>query len=169
MGISMKRLEKPPYFCPERHTILAAFVFATVLSFLAAAPVSAHPPSSVIPAYDPATGELRVAITHTVPNPDRHYIGNIAVFVNGGLVNDTAYSFQPSPDTFTYIYPVTVQPGDKIAVTAGCNLAGSGSGELTVGSPGSTEPAETPSAGSGILPAGAIAACMILFLVRHRQ
>ncbi len=168
MGISMKRLEKPFDLCPERRTILVAFVFATVLTFLAA-PVSAHPPSSVIPAYDPATGELRVTITHTVPNPDRHYIGNVAVFINGGLVNETAYSFQPSPDIFTYIYPITAQPGDKITVTAGCNLAGSGSNELTVGSPGSTEPAATPSAGSGILPAGAIAACMVLFLVRHGQ
>jgi len=165
----MKRLEKTPDLCPERHAILPAMVLAALLCLLTVVPVSAHPPSSVIPAYDPATGELRVTITHAVPNPDEHYIGNVAVSLNGRRVNDTAYSSQPSPDTFTYIYPVVAQAGDEITVTASCNRAGSGSTKLIVGSSGATGMAATPSAGSGLPPAVAIAACMLLFLVRHKQ
>lgn len=165
----MDRFSRLSILRGARYLLHCALVLAAALSFIAAVPVSAHPPSSVFPVYDSTTGELRVTIAHAVPNPGDHYIGKVEVGVNGHLVNASTYSGQPSPDAFTYTYPVAAQTGDEITVSVTCNLAGSGSGRLTVGSSGTTtEPAATQAAGPSI-PVIPIAACFMLFMVQLRR
>jgi hypothetical protein len=88
-------------------------------------PVSAHPPSDMRISYYELTKDLKVTIIHPVPNPQGHYIQDVMVKINGKVVNDSRYTSQPAPDTFTYTYPIVTVPGDEIEVTASCVLTGS--------------------------------------------
>jgi hypothetical protein len=75
--------------------------------------------------YNDLFKDLQVTITHTVPNPQEHYIKEVSVTINGRIVNDSRYTSQPTQDTFTYTYPIVTVPGDKIEVKATCVLYGS--------------------------------------------
>ena len=134
-------------------------------------PGAANPPSDMSVSYQELSRTLAVTITHPVPNPQSHYIREVLVTINGRTVNDSFYTSQPTPDTFTYSYPVDTKPGDEIAVTATCVLAGSLTRQLyntgtiaTTPPPGAGLPATKASAG----PFSLIGAGVALFLAgRH--
>ena len=86
--------------------------------------------------------ELVVTITHPVPDPQVHYIKEVQVKVNDKIVNSSRYIRQPSPETFTYTYPLPAKPGDEIYVTASCVIGGSLGRQMII--PGAT--ATTPTA-----------------------
>jgi len=100
--------------------------------------------------YDPGAGELTVTITHGVQNPGSHFVYLVTIQKDGQVAEERVYSEQPASGTFTYRYPVSVIPGDTLAVTASCNQGGSISRHLTV--PGTTaeetqspvQPSQTP-------------------------
>jgi sulfur carrier protein ThiS len=133
------------------------FVFILLLvagGYIIMTPVAAHPPSDMTVTYHELLKDLSVSITHTVPNPGEHYIKEVTVAINGKVVNDSRYTSQPAPDTFTYTYPIDTVSGDEISVTATCSLTGSISRTLhntgpiaTTPPPGEGLPATKASAG----------------------
>lgn len=137
--------------------------------------VSAHPPSDMTLAYNERSGDLQVTITHTVPNPQEHYIKEVTVAVNGKIVNDSFYTGQPAAGTFTYTYPLDTEPGDEIAVTATCVLAGSLTRQLyNTGTIATTplQPAAGPpatKAGAGALPLLGAAVIVLCRKKRYRS
>ena len=110
---------------PDTLRVSACILVVIPTGVLIISPVSAHPPSDMVLSYNETAKDLQVQITHQVPNPGVHYVQEVAVTINGKAVNTSTYTSQPSPDTFTYHYPVEVAPGDDIEVTARCSLAGS--------------------------------------------
>ena len=143
------------------------YIVAAVLAvFILIPPVSAHPPSDMSVTYNEISKDLRISITHAVPNPGEHYIKEVTVTINGKVVNDSRYTSQPSPDTFTYTYPIGTVTGDEIKVTATCSLSGSISRTLyNTGSLASTpSPRSQPTqkAAAGFVPLLGIAAAYLI-------
>lgn len=125
------------------------FVFIFLLAAggnILVTPVAAHPPSDMTVTYHELLKDLSVSITHSVPNPGEHYIKEVTVAINGKVVNDSRYTSQPAPDTFTYTYPIDTVTGDEISVTATCSLNGSISRTLYNTGPIAT----TPPFGAGL-------------------
>jgi hypothetical protein len=89
----------------------------------------AHPPENVALKYDAATKMVIVNITHkimesTVKNPVKHYIKDVIISVNGKRVISENIVFQQSDDGEACDYLLNVKSGDKISVTASCNISG---------------------------------------------
>ena len=72
--------------------------------------------------YNAFSEELMVTITHSVPDPQIHYIKQVQVIVNDKVVNSSPTPSQPSPETFWYTYPLPARPKDIIYATASCVL-----------------------------------------------
>ncbi len=111
-------------------TILAVLAISAMLSI----PVQAHPPSEVMLSYDQDNQTLNVAVLHKVSSPSGHYVVQVDIFKNGEKILSSDYRSQPSAsDPFIYSYAVNATSGDVLKATAFCSIAGSRSGELTVG------------------------------------
>jgi hypothetical protein len=150
--------ESVPSLLPRVGRVFVFFFLLVVGGSIIITPVAAHPPSDMTLTYNELSKDLQVTITHRVPNPQEHYIKEVAVTINGKIVNDSIYTSQPAPDTFTYTYPIDTKPGDEIAVTATCVLAGSLTRQLyNTGTIATTPqlPAASPpatKAAAGVLP-----------------
>jgi hypothetical protein len=115
------------------------YVAGILVLLLLVIPASAHPPSDLALSYQP--GDLAVTITHNVANASAHYVYRVTILVNGVPLDTILYESQSSDNRFTYQYPVNGAPGDAIEVTADCNIGGSISRTVVVGT--ETAP-ETP-------------------------
>jgi hypothetical protein len=113
-----------------------------VSSFVITTNVSAHSPENVDIEYDFDSQILNSTITHITIAPNSHYVYKVEIKVNDVLYSEELYTSQPSLDTFTYSYSVVAGEGDKITVTAFCNLFGSTSDTLIVSS--ENNPPTTP-------------------------
>lgn len=96
-------------------------------------PAAAHPPKDVVVTYDQAKKTLEVKITHGSKDAASHYIKKVEIKQNGKSVGVTEYKSQPSPETFSYTYPLEAAPGDLIEATGSCSIFGSKTGKLTLG------------------------------------
>ena len=108
----------------------------TVLAILAllSIPVQAHPPSEVGLSFDQENQTLNMTILHKVSSPSGHYVSRIDIFKNDEKILSNEYTSQPSAsDPFTYSHAVNATSGDMLKATAFCSIAGSRSGELTIG------------------------------------
>lgn len=118
----------------DRHTVRGKqrvqSLFLILLVFFVA-PVTAHAPSEMWLEYDTDSQTLAVTITHTVSDPDTHYVYRIQI--EHGDVQVYEYESQPTDSQFTYMFPIHATPGDILVVTAECNLGGSITGELEIG------------------------------------
>jgi len=119
-----------------------ALMVGILVLLLLVIPASAHPPSDTVLSYHP--GDLAVTITHNVSDTTRHYVNRTIIMVNGVPATTVLYTTQPTPGQFTYHYPVNAAPGDTIAATADCNIAGSITRTLVVGEEQEQEGASTP-------------------------
>lgn len=97
-------------------------------------PASAHPPSNIVLQYDTSIQTLGVTISHNVVDPEEHYIYRVEIKKNGQTYKTLTYIDQPNDSSFTYTYQVNATKGDSFEVTASCNLGGSLTKQLTVGS-----------------------------------
>ncbi len=79
-----------------------------------------------------------MTVTHVVDDPATHFVKSAEIRKNGETVISEEYTGQPTADTFTYRYPVSLSPGDEIVATAECNIGGSATARFTM--PGETEP-----------------------------
>ena len=162
MKSSVKRL----FLYHARLAAVLRIIAAVLVVCILIPPVSAHSPSGMSVTYHELSKELLVSITHDVPNPGEHYINEVTVSINGKVVNDSRYTSQPAPDTFTYIYPVETVTGDEIRVTATCSLAGSITRTLyntgPIASASSSDSQPTQKAAAGLLPALGVAAALLI-------
>jgi hypothetical protein len=159
----------------SRIVIIGSVLLAICLFVL---PAGATPPSDITVNYDKTTSQISVTITHVTPDPTTHYIRNVKININGRVVIDRDYTSQPTKDTFTYTYPVPVNAGDTVRVTATCNLAGSGEKVIEIPTPSSTSapvlqstpaPLPTTKAAPGLLPFAGLAVLGILLLGKNRD
>lgn len=152
----------------SRLTAVLLIIAAVLVVCILIPPVSAHSPSGMSITYQELSKELLVSITHDVPNPGEHYVNEVTVSINGKVVNNSRYTSQPAPDTFTYTYPVETVTGDEIKVTATCSLAGSIARTLYTTGPiapaSSSSPGSQPTqqAAAGLLPVLGVAAALLI-------
>jgi hypothetical protein len=159
----------------------AALIIAVALAAcLLVMPALATPPSDVAVKYDKTTSQLAVTITHPTEDPTTHYVKRVTVDVNGRIVIDNEYKSQPTKDVFTYTYPVPVNAGDTVRVTATCSVAGSTEGVLTLPTPTSTAPPTIPpttvapvpttqKSPTGLIPFLGLGFLAVLVLARNRK
>lgn len=103
-----------------RYPVLPALTFLLLCGI-----AIAHSPSDMRLDYDHGLGTLLVSVTHQVDDSSTHYVREVVIQKNGVTVDTVTYASQPSRETFTYSYPVTLEPGDVARVTARCNIGGS--------------------------------------------
>lgn len=122
--------------------VARATVFAVFVVFVAAtmAPVSvaAHAPSNMTLIYDWNLQELTVTISHSVADPNTHYVENITVFKNDIKIASSLYTSQESSSTASDIFAVAATDGDVLRVWAECVLGGTRENTLTVSEPTTT-------------------------------
>ena len=152
----------PAAECSFRQSALLALA-VLFLVFLAGT-ASANPPSDMKVSYSQLTSDLSVTITHPVAGVKEHYIKEVTVTVNGNLINDSFYTSQPG-DVFTYDYPLALNPGDAVVVTATCSITGTGSRTFIMPGPTATVP-ETEKAP---VPAAFSLAALAALLALRRQ
>ncbi len=107
--------------------IAILMILASVTVLFSAGTVEAHAPSDVTIDYDIEEEELTVDITHSVADPETHYIYNVVVEVDGTEEINEEYDEQPDDTNFYYTYDLVAEPGSTIEATAYCNQGGSGS------------------------------------------
>ena len=152
----------------SRLTAVLRIVAAALVVCILIPPVSAHSPSGMSVTYQEISKELLVSITHDVPNPGVHYIHEVTISINGKVVNNSRYTSQPAPDTFTYSYPIDTVTGDEIKVTATCSLAGSlsrtlyNTGPIASSSSPSPDSQPTQKAAAGIIPLLGVGAALLI-------
>jgi hypothetical protein len=76
-------------------------------------------------AFDQGNRILSVTITHTVADPSTHYIKRVLITTGGSTISDTAYTGQPSPQTFTYTYLMPQGVNGEVQVRGECSIIGS--------------------------------------------
>ena len=104
-----------------------------LFSMLLAMPVFAHPPEGIDLVFDPNKKVLRVNIPHVVDDPSKHYIEKVVVELNEEEIITQTFKMQKDKKTQEIMYVVIdAQAGDKIAVTAYCNISGKKKGTLDV-------------------------------------
>jgi hypothetical protein len=106
--------------------------------------VFGHPPQNMELDYDAETKILDVTITHSVSNPNDHYIYKVEIKKNDELIQTENYDNQPSSTTFTYSYSVDAVGGNVLKVTAFCSIFGDISREIIVPSNGDNNPPNKP-------------------------
>ena len=103
---------------------------------LVSVPLLAHSPSSVEAEFDPETRILNLEINHPVNNPTRHYVSKVIVELNGKKIIEQKFGSQTDEEEQDVLYSIhDAKTGDKIKVTAYCNISGKKSSELVVATP----------------------------------
>ncbi len=94
--------------------------------------VEAHPPATIVLAYEAGAGKLTVTVTHRVSNPERHYVESIRIWKNGVPSGAFSYKSQPEKEGGSYTYDIPANEGDVLKVEGTCNVYGKRSAELRV-------------------------------------
>jgi hypothetical protein len=105
--------------------VLMIFCFSPRVSY-------ADAPQDVKMEYDSSAQTLAVTITHKSSFPGFHHIKTVEIKKNAAVISTTNYDTQPGKSPFTYTYKVAVAEGDKLEVTAACNMSGSKTGTIAV-------------------------------------
>jgi hypothetical protein len=124
----------------------------------------AHSPTDLQLAFNRGDRILSVTITHPVADPSTHYIKRVLITSGGSTIADTAYSSQPSPQTFTYTYLMPQSVNGEVQVKGECSILGSMTRSIQVqaASPGTTGIPGTSPPTSATTPAGAEPAPLLL-------
>jgi len=105
-----------------KYRIAASILLCNMLLVM---PVFAHPPKGIELVFESNTKVLRVNISHFVDDPAKHYIEKVVVELNGEEIITQTFKMQTDKQTQEIMYVVVgAQEGDKIAVTAYCNISG---------------------------------------------
>lgn len=106
-------------------------LFFVILIFFVAASLArtqnakAHSPSSMILSYSMSTDVLTVSFSHSVSDPNSHYVSTVRVQINGSTVLTETYTSQPTANGGSYQYNITAGTYDRIQVTLTCIQGGS--------------------------------------------
>lgn len=112
--------------------ILSALLFVLMIFCLYPQVSYANAPQNVTLEYDSSAQTLAVTIKHKSSFPGFHHIKTVEIKKNSAAFSKTNYDTQPDKSPFTYTYKVTATEGDKLEVTATCNLSGSKTADITV-------------------------------------
>jgi hypothetical protein len=140
--------------------ILASLIVTGL--FVNAQFVKANSPSGMVIEYNTNSNTLNVTITHSVADPNTHFIETVIIKVNGTIAETHNYTSQPTSNTFLYQYPIDINQGETVEVTAVCNLVGQIIRTITV-EDGQQPPPEDPTI-PGFCFVGAISALSISFV-----
>jgi hypothetical protein len=114
----------------KRQSVISTFVFSALLFvlmiFCLYPQVSySDAPQDVKIEYDSSAQTLTVTIAHKSSFTGIHHIKTVEIRKNGTIINTTNYDTQPGKSPFSLTYKVAAAEGDKLEVTATCNLSGS--------------------------------------------
>lgn len=111
-------------------------IFMTGIILAAGSYLMAHPPSAISVEYDYDTELLSIEVSHSVGNPDRHYISDIEVALNSEKAIMQKYSGQFDSIKRSAVYLLeSLNEGDSVSVTARCSVSGDMTVEYTVSPP----------------------------------
>jgi len=113
-------------------SIFSALLFVLMVFCLYPQVSYADAPQDVKLNYDFNAQTLAVTITHKASFPGMHHIKSVEIKKNSAVISTTNYDTQPAESPFTYTYKVAAIEGDKLEVTATCNLSGSKTATITV-------------------------------------
>jgi desulfoferrodoxin (superoxide reductase-like protein) len=100
---------------------------------LLAVPLLAHRPTGVVLDYDSETSILSISVTHSVNNSSKHYVNKVIVELNGKEIIEQKFKRQTDDELQEVVYKVIdAKEGDKIAVTAYCNISGKKKASLEI-------------------------------------
>jgi len=121
----------------KRTPAVSKFIFSVLLlvsmGFFLYPQISyANAPQDVKTEYNSKTQTLTVTITHKSAFPGLHHIKNVEIKKNSATISSNKYDTQSQEVPFTYTYKVDAAQGDKLEVTATCNLSGSKTATITV-------------------------------------
>jgi len=106
--------------------VLVLVIFVLIVSIH----VSSHPASKVTLSLDGIV--LNVSVSHSVGNPEDHYINEILVFLNDKEIIKQIFFIQTDNlQKVSYTIP-SLKTGDKIIVKTNCSKGGKRSGTITV-------------------------------------
>jgi hypothetical protein len=124
---------------------MIAICCLAVLVFASAA--LAHPPKDVKVEFNPDNHMLMVMAVHDTKDATKHFVGDIAVDLNGEKLIDQKFKSQPTADMQMGHYLINdAKIGDTLTVTAACNIAGKKAVTLTIEKP---KPVPAPAEGQG--------------------
>jgi len=112
-------------------SIFSAMLFVLMVFCLYPQVSYADTPQDVTLEYDSSAQTLAVTITHKSSFPGFHHIKTVEIKNNAAVISTTNYDSQPGKSPFTYTYKVAAAQGDKLEVTATCNLSGSKTATIT--------------------------------------
>lgn len=143
----------------SRALVVVAGLLAILL--LAVPPAASHPPSDLVLAYDETAGELSATFTHRVEDTATHYVKSVRIEGPATFVEHN-YTSQPTAGTFTYTYPLRLDPRTTITVRGDCSLGGEVVQTLAIGamtneSPAATAVTITPTTAETTIPSGTTA------------
>ena len=131
--------------------------------------VKAHPPSGIVLFYNSNTNKLNATVSHSVSDPNTHYVYSVVIEVNGTTTVSETYTSQPSSILFTYQYNVTANNGARIQASATCNQGGTVTACIVVGG-GTCGSSNSGIPGySGLLVILGISILALLFIVRRNR
>lgn len=112
--------------------IFCAFLFAFLVFCFSPQISYADAPKDVKIEYDAGAQSLAVTITHKSQFPSFHHIKTVEIKKNSVVISTNKYDTQPKEVPFTYTYKISASTGDKLEVTATCNISGSKTATITV-------------------------------------
>src|SRR3989339_1293631 len=84
-----------------------------------------HPPSDILLEFDPSSKILKVSVNHPVPEPRKHFIYEIHVFLGKKMILTQKFLSQNEKENQQALYLMNdAAPGSDITVQADCNLYG---------------------------------------------
>lgn len=93
----------------------------------------AHSPQGIELVFDSETSTLKVSVEHRVSKKAYHFVDNVSVELNDEEIITQKFSIQGSEDTQTACYVIPeLQPGDRLDITASCNVSGKKTETLVV-------------------------------------
>ncbi|MFW9911362.1 MAG: hypothetical protein ACFFEU_02770 [Candidatus Thorarchaeota archaeon] len=121
-----------------------AIIAAAIFIVLGSTPVVAHTPSNMTLDYDWDTQTLSITISHSVSDPNSHYIQTIIIYKNDAMVHTESYTSQESTSGVSDTFSMAAIDGDTLRVWANCSISGfiersiivSESGNTTLPPPG---------------------------------
>ena len=126
-----------------------AAIAAVLFIVLSSMPVVAHSPANMTLDYNWDTQTLSVTISHSVSDPNSHYIQTIVIYKNDVMVHTESYTSQGSTSGASDTFNIAAVDGDVLRVWANCSVSGFIERTITVNEPGTTTPT-TPPPPSGI-------------------
>ncbi len=114
--------------------VIVSLLFVVASSFMLL-DVQTHSPNNVTLSYDFGTQTLEVTVSHSVSDPNTHYIEQIQIWKNDVSHTIETYTSQTSASQHVDSFNIDAAHGDVLKVTATCSVSGSYTNQITVVDP----------------------------------